>query len=392
MKLRRGRFSTLAKGTVAATVFSLLAAACGSSSSSTPATTAPSSTNWATATSASTGGGMAALVAAAKKEGHLNVIALPPNWANYGELITTFEQKYGISITSENPDGSSAQELAALKAEKGTSKEPDVVDVGPSFALLGAQQGLFANYKVAQWNNIPADAKDANGAWFFDYGGYISIGYNADAFSANPPTSFASLLGSQYKGAVALNGNPTSAGAAFGAVFAASLANGGSFDSIQPGLDYFKKLAQAGNYVPVQSSPAVIESGQIKVNIDWDYLNAAYATAVTGKVNWKVFVPNPGQYASYYAQAISASGPNPAAARLWEEFLYSAEGQNLWLKGFARPILLPAMQSAGTVNQSYLSLLPSVTGEPQFATPTQLSAGQALVAAQWPNISSGSAG
>ncbi len=365
----------------------LVAAACGSSSSSSSSSGGSTGVNWSTVTSAQQGGGMTALIAAAKKEGHLNVIALPPGWANYGELISTFEKKYGITINSQNPNGSSAEELAALQSEKGTSKEPDVVDVGPSFALLGAQKGLFASYKVQAWNQIPTNAKDASGKWFFDYGGYISIGYNATAFASNPPTSFASLLQPQYKGAVALNGNPTSAGAAFGAVYAAALANGGSFSNIQPGLNYFKQLAQAGNYVPVQSSPAVIESGQIKVNIDWDYLNSAYAQAVKGKVNWKVFVPANAKYASYYAQAISASAPDPAAARLWEEFLYSAQGQNLWLKGFARPILLPAMQTAGTVNSSYLSLLPAVSGNPTFPTTAQLSQAQQLVAQQWPTIS-----
>ncbi len=364
----------------------LVAAACGSSSG-TSSNGGSAGVNWSTATSAQQGGGMSALVAAAKKEGQLNVIALPPGWANYGELISTFEKKYGIKINSQNPDGSSAEELAALQSEKGTSKEPDVVDVGPSFALLGAQKGLFAPYKVQEWSQIPANAKDPSGKWFYDYGGYISIGYNATAFASNPPTSFASLLQPQYRGAVALNGNPTSAGAAFGAVYAAALANGGSFSNIQPGLNYFKRLAQNGNYVPVQSSPAVIESGQIKVNIDWDYLNSAYAAAVKGRVNWKVFVPANAKYASYYAQAISANAPDPAAARLWEEFLYSAQGQNLWLKGFARPILLPAMQAAGTVNQTYLSLLPTVSGNPTFPTTAQLAQAQQLVAQQWPTIS-----
>ncbi|MDA8277199.1 MAG: extracellular solute-binding protein [Actinomycetota bacterium] len=373
---------------VGSSALAVILAACGSSSSSSSGSTQSStaSTNWAMETSAQAGGGMSALIAAAKKEGTLNVIALPPGWANYGELISTFEKKYGITINSQNPNGSSAQELAALKAEKGTSKEPDVVDVGPSFALLGAQQGLFSPYKVASWNQIPANSKDAAGNWYYDYGGYISIGYNADAFGSNPPTSFASLLQPQYKGAVALDGNPTSAGAAFGAVYAAALANGGSLSNIQPGLNYFKQLAAAGNYVPVQSSPAVIESGQIKVNIDWDYLNAAYAIATKGKVNWKVIVPAKGQYASYYAQAISANAPHPAAARLWEEFLYSAEGQNLYLKGLARPVLLPAMQAAGTVNSTYMSLLPSVSGTPQFPTQSQLSAAQTLVANQWTSI------
>jgi len=33
-------------------------------------------------------------------------------------------------------------------------------------------------YKVAAGRNIPDAAKDADGAWFSDYGGYVAIGYD----------------------------------------------------------------------------------------------------------------------------------------------------------------------------------------------------------------------
>ena len=80
----------------------------------------------------------------AKKEGHLNVIALPPDWANYGEIISTFSKKYGIAITSDNPDGSSAQENQAIVSLKGDPRAPDVVDVNPTFAVAGTVAGLYA--------------------------------------------------------------------------------------------------------------------------------------------------------------------------------------------------------------------------------------------------------
>ena len=58
-----------------------------------------------------------------------------------------------------------------------------------------------------------------------------------------PPTSFKSLLNPIYKNQIAINGNPTQANAAFSAVFAAALANGGSLDNIAPGIAYFKQTA-----------------------------------------------------------------------------------------------------------------------------------------------------
>ena len=217
---------------------------------------------------------MSALIAAAKKEGQLNVITLPSNWANYGTIMKDFTAKYGIKITDANPDGSSQDELNAIAQLKGQSRAPDVVDVGTAFAVKGDQAGDWAPYEVATWSDIPADAKAPNGDWYADYGGYVAIGYNS-ATVKTPPTSFADLLKPVYKNQVAINGNPTQASAAFSAVFASALANGGSLDNIAPGIAYFKKLHSVGNFVPVTASAATMESGQTPIVIWWDYLLAS---------------------------------------------------------------------------------------------------------------------
>ena len=93
---------------------------------------------------------LAEIVAAAKKEGHLNVIALPPDWANYGEIISTFTKKYGIGITSDNPNGSSSDENQAIVSLKGDPRAPDVVDVSPTFAVAGTVSKLYGRYYVSQ--------------------------------------------------------------------------------------------------------------------------------------------------------------------------------------------------------------------------------------------------
>jgi putative spermidine/putrescine transport system substrate-binding protein len=194
-----------------------------------------------------------------------------------------------------------------------------VVDLGASFAVSGAQQALFAPYKVASYTDIPSGMTDPKASWYYDYGGYISIGCDAKRVAVCP-TTFADLLKPEYKGKVALNGNPTKSGSAFGGVYAAALASGGSFDNIQPGLDFFAKLKKSGNYNPVESTPATVEKGETPISIDWDYLNAGYAAEFKTKgVNWTVAVPSDGKYAQYYAQAINKDAPHPAAARLWEE-------------------------------------------------------------------------
>ncbi|WP_405926300.1 ABC transporter substrate-binding protein [Streptomyces sp. NBC_00035] len=343
----------------------------------------------ATATSAADFGGLDALVTAAKKEGTLQAIALPRDWANYGALIDGFEKKYGIKIEVENPDGSSQDEINAVTSRKGQDRAPDVLDLGSSFALSAAQQGLLAPYKVATFADIPEGQKDAQGRWTNDYGGYISIGCDAKRVKTCP-TTFKDLLKPEYKGQVALNGNPTKSGSAFGGVYAAALANGGSFDDIQPGLDFFAELKKNGNYTPVESTPATVEKGETPISIDWDYLNAGYAEEFTSKgVDWKVTVPEDGKFSQYYSQAINKDAPHPAAARLWQEYLYSAEGQNLWLAGFARPALMTAMEKAGTLDKTAAAKLPEVSGTPSFPTEDQQSKAKEVLAQGWGKAVSG---
>ncbi|MEU6785193.1 ABC transporter substrate-binding protein [Nonomuraea angiospora] len=383
-------FTPRARAAGVAAALTVVTAACGAAPGTQQSTASSSSaTNAATATSAADFGGLDKLVEAAKKEGNLHVIALPPDWANYGEIIQKFQAKYGIKIESETPDAASADEINAVKTRKGQDRAPDVLDLGQSFAISGAGEGLFAPYKVQSFDKIPEGQKEGTGLWVNDYGGYVSIGCDAKKI-ATCPTSFADLLKPEYKGKVAMNGNPTKAGSAFAGVYAAALANGGSFDDIQPGIDFFKKLKDAGNYNPVETTPATIEKGETQISIDWDYNNSAYAPQMAAKgLDWKVNIPSDGKYFQMYAQAINKDAPHPAAARLWQEYLYSAEGQNLFLKGFARPVLLPSMTTDGTVDKALAEKLPSVEGDPTFPTSQQVDAAKAKLAGGWDAAISG---
>ncbi|MFF8902399.1 ABC transporter substrate-binding protein [Streptomyces lydicus] len=365
------RSAVLTGGLVAAT---LVLSACGAG---------PDVESAATAVTAKDFGGMDALVKAAKEEGTLHAFALPRDWANYGALIDGFEKKYGIKVEVENPDGASQDEINAVTSRKGKSRAPDVLDLGSSFAYSAAQQDLLARYRVADYIDIPDGQKDTLSRWYNGYGGYISIGCDANRVKTCP-TTFKDLLKPEYKGQVALNGDPTKSGSAFGTVFAAALANGGSFDFVQPGLDFFAKLKKNGNYTPVQSTSATILKGQTPIVLDWDYLNAKYADEFKGKgLDWQVAVPEDGKFSQYYSQAINKDAPHPAAARLWEEYLYSAEGQNLWLKGYARPALMVAMEKNGTLDKAAAAKLPKVSGTPAIPTESQMDYAKEDIAHGW---------
>jgi putative spermidine/putrescine transport system substrate-binding protein len=324
------------------------------------------------------------LVAEAKKEGRLNTIALPPDWANYGEIMSTFTKKFGIPITNANPDASSAQENEAVRQLKGDSRAPDVLDVSPSQAQIGANEGLYAKYFNTRINKVPRAMKDGRGFWVADYWGVTSIGVNTQVVSS-VPRSWADLKKPEYRNKVALNGSPLSSGSAVAGVFSAAIANGGSLSNIQPGIDYFADLKKMGNFIPVQATPQTIASGQTPITIDWDYLNLAYAKEFpSAKI--RTVIPSDAVYGAYYCQAINATGPHPWAARLWQEFLYSDQGQLLWLKGYSHPALFTDLVRRKVVPNALIKALPNPAAyaKVRFASPAQQAKARALIAEQWP--------
>jgi putative spermidine/putrescine transport system substrate-binding protein len=331
---------------------------------------------------------MADLVAAAQGEGKLTTIALPHDWCNYGEVIETFKTKYGLEVNELDPNAGSGDEVEAIKANKDNpgDQAPDVIDVGLAFGPTSKDEGIIAPYKVATWDSIPADAKDADGAWYGDYYGVLSFEVNT-AVVQNVPKDWSDLLKPEYKGQVALAGDPRGSNQAIQAVFAAALASGGSLDDAAPGLDFFKQLNDAGNFVPIIATAATVAAGETPITIRWTYnaLSNRDATAASGGPAIEVVVPTSGRFAGVYVQGISAYAPHPNAAKLWMEFLYSDEGQNIWLKGYCHPIRYPDLVARDAVPADQLAKLPDVEGA-VFPTIAQLDAAKTLITGQWDTV------
>lgn len=365
----------------AAGVSSLLAACGTTATSGTDSTTAPTAGSSTGATSA-----MDQLIAAAKQEGTLTTIALPHTWANYGEMLDNFKAKYGLQINELNPDGSSGEEIEAIKANKDNKgpQAPDVIDVGYSFGPDAKKEGLLQPYKVATWDSIPANLKDPEGFWYADYYGVMAFEVNT-AVVKNVPQDWSDLLKPEYKGQVALAGDPRAAAQAINAVWAAALANGGSPDNAAPGLEFFAKLNQAGNFVPVIAKPATIAKGDTPIAIRWDYNALSNRDTTAGNPEIVVVVPKSGILAGIYVQAISAYAPHPNAAKLWMEYLYSDEGQLTWLKGYAHPIRFDDLVKRGVIPAELSAKLPpaELYAKAVFPTLDQFTAAKKTITEGW---------
>ena len=206
-----------------------------------------------------------------------------------------------------------------------------------AFGPTAKEEGLFQPYKVSTWDDIPEGAKDADGYWYGDYYGVLSFEVNT-AEVANPPAEYADLLKPEYNGQVALSGDPLTSNAAASSVWAAGLATGATGEeAAQAGLEFFKQLNEAGNFVPIDGDSRTVGIGETPILIDWSYNSIANDVTLAGNPDLETIVPTKGIIAGVYVQAISAYAPHPNAAKLWMEYLYSDEGQ----LGLGLRLLLP---------------------------------------------------
>lgn len=334
----------------------------------------------------------AELIDAAKKEGMLTTVALPHDWCGYGDVIASFKAKYPeITVNELNPDAGSADELEAIKANKDNKgpQAPDVIDVGLAFGPQAKAEGLLQPYKVSTWDEIPNEVKDAEGYWYGDYYGVMSIMVNKDLVS-NVPTDWADLLKPEYAGQVALAGDPRASNQAILSVLAAGLATDAKSgkDAGEAGLKYFAELNKAGNFVPVIGKAGTLAQGATPIVIAWDYNALSWAKTLNDNPPTEVVVPAKGVLAGVYVQGISAYAPHPNAAKLWMEHLYSDEGQLGWLKGFCHPIRFNAMAKANKIPQDLLDALPPAAAyeKAYFPTLQEVDDNKAAVTAGWDSV------
>ena len=218
-----------------------------------------------TDTTAAAAGGMEELIAAAQEEGTLTTIALPHDWCGYGAVIEGFKTAYGLEVNELDPGAGSAEELEAIDANRDNPgpQAPDVVDVGLAFGPQAKEAGLIQPYMVSTWDEIPEDAKDAEGYWYGDYYGVLSLEVNTSSVS-EPPAEYADLLDPAYNGQVALSGDPLTSNAAILSVWAAGLATGATGEeAAQAGLDFFAELNAAGNFVPIDGDSRTVGIGEM---------------------------------------------------------------------------------------------------------------------------------
>lgn len=270
----------------------------------------------------------------AKEDGEVNSVGMPDTWANWGETWTEIEEKYGIKHT--DTDMSSAEEIA-LFANEANDATKEIGDVGQSFGPVAEEQGVTLPYKTSYWDSVPDWAKDDNGDWIIGYYGTITFITNKNLVE-DAPTSWQDVLEGDYTLTI---GDVSVATQAQSGLLSAAIAFGGDESNIQPGLDFFKTLAEEGRLDMGDTSVARLEKGEIEVAVLWDYNSLGYRSQIIENnpdANFEVSVPSDGAIQSGYCTIINKYTKRPYAAAVAREYILSDEGQINLAKGYARPI------------------------------------------------------
>lgn len=259
-------------------------------------------------------------------------------WADWGSQLKAIKNDLGIQMPPDNKN--SGQSIAALIAEK-NNPVADVVYLGGIASDAAKNAGVLESYQPKGWKKIPADLKDPDGQWFSIHSGTMGFFVNTAALGSTPvPQSWADLLKPEYKGMVGYL-DPTSAAVGQLGVMAVNLALGGTYENLDPAIDYFQKLAKNDPIVPKQTSYARVISGEIPILLDYDF--NAYRAQYTDKAPAAFVIPQEGSVVMPYVIGLVKNAPHADNGRRILDFVLSPESQKMWGDAFLRPVFAEHM-------------------------------------------------
>lgn len=278
---------------------------------------------------------LADVAAKAQAEGDLQSVGMPDDWANWKDSWAAICATYGL--THGDVDMTSAEEIAIFLAEKDDPTK-DVGDIGLSMTPEAIKQDAVGTYKASTWDKFPDWAKDPDGKWIMTYTGAMSFIANTEAIGGPCPGSWAEVAEGDYMVSV---GNVIAGAASQVSVLSCAIANGGSLENVQPGIDFFKELAKAGRLDTGDPTSARLASGEMVCNVaNYDYSVLAWRDNILAEnpnMKLEIKIPSDGSVVNGYCQILNKYAAHPYAGALAIEYLCSDAGAIDRAAGYARP-------------------------------------------------------
>ena len=270
----------------------------------------------------------AELIAAAKAEGTLtyyHTTAIDPT----GIWTAEFTKKYGI--TTRNVRGPSYPLWERWLTEERVGQHiADVVQITDTVLIEAAhKEGLIANYTPPSGAGIRPEMKK-EGVWYTLFVNAMGIAWNSSKVTPEEEKLIREggwnvLTDPRWKGRIA-TGTPASGGSSYSYVY---MFLGGKRDQFGP--DFIAKMAALRPQVYESKSPMYdrLAAGEHSVVDQASQSDMGGFYQKGAPVRWVFPKPTP---ANLTVQTISAKAPHPNAARLFQEWAMSPEGQAAWFK------------------------------------------------------------
>jgi putative spermidine/putrescine transport system substrate-binding protein len=317
----------------------------------------------------------------ARQEKVLTIAGDPTSVPALDELAQGFHDAFGVTVKWVLPEMTTAQRFEAVKGGRSAADRPDVFALDPGDVVTAADP--VTAYRVADFDDrIPEEQRDPNGLWVHDFGGAMAVGYNATVLGKGLG---ARVLDSRLaSGGLALAGSPAySASAAHALIMLDDLA--GAQPGSASGLSLLEHQKLARGYEDLGK----LSNGEQTVLLDWTYAQTAVRSALKKKhITWDFKIPENAEVTGWHGIAISATAPHPAAARLWEEFLFYASSQNYVMGTGAMPTTYRYLMRSSQLSRKSRLAMPVLVAEPQVPSQPTIAAVRAA-ANRWNQLHSG---
>ena len=272
----------------------------------------------------------------------LYVYAVQTGWSNWGELMTAFEDEYGVPL---NDDQRSSGEALADLRKNANSPTHSAYNGGYTFGVVAMNEGLTQAYKPANYDKVPDKLKSDNGHMTATRRMTTTVTYRADIYEEEgiePPETWEDLKREEI--AKNLQVQPPQAAVGLAGAISINNAYGGSLDNVDPVVDFYKEVKSKGATF-AGNVEQKFTKGEVTTFIEYDYtgLDLKYNADSIGEdqVDTKLLNGPDGKKGAFnqpYGYGMLKDAPNPEACKLFMDYVLSKDGQRRFADAYVRPI------------------------------------------------------
>lgn len=252
---------------------------------------------------------------------------------------------------------SSGEVLARIRAEA-ANPQASIWIGGPSTShIAAAEDGLLEPYcESLAWQYISDEFKDPDCLWIGIYTGFIGFVSNTEFLegqNVQAPASWQDLLKPEFKGEISM-AYPYTSGTAYTVLATIVFLYGGDEDEA---FDYAKKLDEQMHHYTKSGTACITEAGlgEVAVGIAFSHdivkkgIAAGYPVAMT--------FPEEGTGYEIGGMSLIKDGPKLELARVFYDWMASAEAQTLYKEFYRVPLNPEAELGEGVVSAADVNLI-----------------------------------